>query len=477
MSLVAAANVNTAGMGCIELTPCTPLSPGTYYIEVIQPDPWPSDTELYYSLFNHALAPNTGGWAADTNIDPASSIPLVEATPVNGTVYWPRDEGDYLSFSSDYYFLGDIYMVPSLNSSVLYSSVEEADGVLHRSMWIPGMGKTNSEYPLPPDDYFIHLRDARTWLYPINYSAVLYRHGPSMTVPAGHDTWATALELPAATGTDPGSYYVPNAGIDLQPGIQEVFFTTLTVPADRYLVGYYEIIGSRPHYRVRLGKIGPGGIPVWSPGINADSQAKVTIDMNYSYLSDAGTYFLKIEMLPSCPGKMRVFIDNNSRIAECASDDNNAYSDALDLGMYHRDYYHWRSGDMCPPDDEVDWYFFNSGFFDPDEGPKKNICLRGGAEGMRIELYNGYMNLQGMAETTSVGGYATIDLDGILIGGLPMAVGQNYYVKVMANSSEDRIQVYDLQLRNDLVILRPIWNFLDLYKVRLPYHLLENLES
>lgn len=85
----------------------------------------------------------------------------------------------------------------------------------------------------------------------------------------------------------------------------------------------------------------------------------------------------------------------------------------------------------------------------------QNLALRGGAEGMKIELYDASLLYLGRAEVSETGALAVIDLDG------KIHMLDNYYIKVIANPSEYRVQIYEVFLRNDL---RLAWPYLKVYK-------------
>jgi len=81
---------------------------------------------------------------------------------------------------------------------------------------------------------------------------------------------------------------------------------------------------------------------------------------------------------------------------------------------------------------------------------------------MKMELYDSAFNFLGDAEVTEVGGYAMIDLDGGTI--VPDAM---YYVKVMADDTEQRVQIYELVLRNDLSFAFPLGRLYEYQKLKL----------
>lgn len=368
-SLIGTAVLTPYMGGFIDLRGTGNLPAGDYYIEATVTGTPPSDLDIYYMVFDHVLAPDSGDWADDLNSKPAEAAAFTEGVPIDDTVYWPRDRADYYSFSVTNYFLGDIIIEPSFDAYSLKVHLEESDGTWQYCMWLPGLGLTCRYDPAPAGNYYFVVEDSGAMVSPFEYSVTYYEHGPPMTIPIGHNTWETAAVL-SPTRT-PEFRYMGNQDvvIEFQPGVQNVFYATMTVPSDRFLVGYYDIYGSRTNYRVRLGQIGPAGTPVWAPALNPDSKGKLTIDMNYDYLTDAGTYYLKVEMLPSSPGRMRILVDNHTRIAECATDENEAYTDAINLKYFYSGGYYSYEGELCPSLDNADWYYFESGLFDEAKGP------------------------------------------------------------------------------------------------------------
>jgi len=444
-SLISTILVDQHEASYFDLSAFGPLNPGSYYINLALYTSSPDPQEFQFTVFNHALAPDTGMWAADSMDDSASAVAIQVGSPVSGSIFWPRDQKDYLVFNSQYYFIGDVALdcsVPDMHIGCELgdSSVTASGGFLS---WIPGVGTTHMSDPIPPGDIYILIGDEGRFFAPTEYTAALYPHGPPGSSASGHATWEDAVEMDSMTGLIGTGMHQKKARSEffhLKPGVQEVYFTTLTVPAEEFLVGYYDIYGSRPDYRVYMGKLGQGGNPVWAPALAPDAKGKLTIDMNYDYLSDAGTYYMKFELLPSAQGQTRILVDNYSRIAACTADTNNDYFDAQ--GIYQDQYPKY--GAFCPPDDIEDWYTFYAPDFNPQYGLNAHLILRGGAMGMAIRIYDDDMHLKGQVNVLEVGGTAIVDLKGIV------QPSKYYYIKVAANPAEERIQIYELAFKSKL---------------------------
>lgn len=453
-SLITTILVSQVGPSFIDLSNFGPLVPGTYYIDLAFYTSNPDPDDFYYTVFNHALAPDTGTWANDNNEDTSTAESLQVGVPVTGSVFWPRDEKDFYKFNSPYYFIGDVRVDTSVNGGYIECSVGDENITVSSYFGagsIPGLGCTNRFDPIPPGDLYLLVEDTGRFFSPTEYSARLYPHGPPGSAPSGHDTWQDALELKAMDGLPESGMLRRRSGnvvFHLKPGLQETYYTTLTVPEEEYLVGYYDIYGSRPNYRVFMGKLGPGESPIWSPALNPDPDGKLTIDMNYDYLSDAGTYFLKFEMLQPSPGRMRVLIDNHSIITGCTADTNNDYFDAQGL-YFMSGYDEPKYGAFCPPDDIEDWYTLSTSDFNPQAGPHRYLRLRGSVNGMTIRLYDNDLLFKGEAVINEVGGIAKIDLKGLV------QPNKSYKLKVSANPQEERIQIYELEYKSDLLRFKP----------------------
>jgi hypothetical protein len=182
--------------------------------------------------------------------------------------------------------------------------------------------------------------------------------------------------------------------------------------------------------------------------------------MNYEYLADAGTYFLRIKMLPSSPGRMRVFVDNHSRLTECRADTNNDYFDAVPLLEYPAPNSPGL-GEFCPPYDVEDWFFLQKNDFNPSVGPFQHLELQGGVKGMRVRLYSDSMQFLREAKVNEVGGIVEIDLDGVI------QPNEIYRIKVEANPAEERVQIYELRLKNDLIFIFPGFELLQTPQLQL----------
>jgi len=231
--------------------------------------------------------------------------------------------------------------------------------------------------------------------------------------------------------------------IDFQPGIQDKFVFKVEVPSGDMLAGYYELKGSRTDYYVQLGKNAGGNIQ-WSPAMNPDSNGKLYIDLSFDFLVGTGEYFVKVKMLPSSPGRMRIFLDNNSRIAVCEPDENNNAEEALNLQAIKKGNNYFRFGDVCDYD-HADWYYFTTEDYDPSDGPKQFIRLKGAVAGMTVAVVDpNTLGSKAIAEVEEDGGVAIIDLD--TVGLMP---DTKYYVLV-GYVDVDMVQVYDLELCPDL---------------------------
>ncbi len=449
-SLITTIIVDQHKASYFDLSAFGPLNPGSYYINLALYTGSPDPQEFQFTVFNHALAPNTGTWAADNMEDSATAVAIQVGSPVSGSIFWPRDQKDYLMFNSQYYFIGDVALdcsVPDMHiiCELGDSSVTASAGSFS---WIPGVGSTHMYDPIPPGDIYILIGDEGRFFGPTEYTAALFPHGPPGSSASGHATWEDAVEMDAMTGVMETGIFQMKAKSEvfqLKPGVQDVYFTTLNVPAEEFLVGYYDIYGSRPDYRVYMGKLGTGGNPVWAPALAPDSKGKLTIDMNYKYLSDAGTYYMKFELLPSAPGQTRILVDNFSRVAACTADTNNDYYDAKGIYKDKDPKY----GAFCPPDDIEDWYMFHAPDFNPQYGLNAHLILRGGAMGMTIRIYDNDLHFKGQANVTEVGGTATVDLKGIV------QPSKYYYIKVAANPAEERIQIYELEFKSKLRLFKP----------------------
>lgn len=448
-SLITTILVDQHEASYFDLSAFGPLNPGSYYLNLALYTSSPDPEEFQFTVFNHALAPDTGMWAADNMEDSASAAAIQVGSPVSGSIFWPRDQRDYLVFNSEYYFIGDVALNSSVPDKHIYCELGDSSitGPSSTFSWIPGVGTTHMFDPIPPGDIYILIGDEGRFFAPTEYTAALYPHGPPGSGAPGHAIWEDAVELDSMTGllgTGIHQKKASNQVFQLKPGVQEVYFTTLTVPDEEFLVGYYEIYGSRPDYRVYMGKLGLGGNPVWAPPLAPDAKGKLTIDMNYDYLSDAGTYYLKFELLPSAQGQTRILIDNYSRVAACTADTNNDYFDAK--GIYKdKDP---RYGAFCPPDDIEDWYMFHAPDFNPQYGMNAHLILRGGATGMTVRIYDNDMHLKGQASVLEVGGTATIDFKGLV------QPSKYYYIKVVANPAEERIQIYELEYKSKLRLFK-----------------------
>ena len=448
-SLVTTILVDQYEASYFDLTKFGGLNPGSYYINLALYTSSPDPKEFEFTVFNHALAPNTGTWAEDLMEDSSTAVAIQTGSPVSGSIFWPRDQKDYLMFNSQNYFIGDVALDTSNPDVHIFCELGNSSitGPSSEVSWIPGVGSTRMYDPIPPGDIYILIGDEGRFFAPTEYTAALFPHGPPGSSASGHATWEDAVEMDAMTGVIGSGLYQKRGQSEvfqLKPGVQEVYFTTLTVPEDEFLVGYYDIYGSRSDYRVFMGKLGTGGNPVWAPPLAPDSKGKLTIDMNYDYLSDAGTYYMKFELLPSAQGQTRILVDNYSRIAACIADTNNDYFDAK--GIFQND--DPRYGAFCPPDDIEDWYSFYAPSFDPQYGMNANLKLRGGVMGMTVKIYDEDMYVKQQASVMEVGGTAIIDLKGVI------QPSSRYYIKVSSNPAEERIQIYELDLSNKLRLFK-----------------------
>jgi len=150
---------------------------------------------------------------------------------------------------------------------------------------------------------------------------------------------------------------------------------------------------------------------------------------------------------------MRVLIDNYSIITGCTADTNNDYFDAQGLSLmsgYDEPGY----GAFCPPDDIEDWYSLSTHDFNPQAGPHRYLMLRGSVNGMSIRLYDNDLLFRGEAKINEVGGIAKLDLQGLV------QPNKLYKLKVSANPQEERIQIYELEYKSDLIRFKP-WLLLE----------------
>ena len=431
-----------------------PLDPGTYYIELVNDSPGlESDFETYYKIFNHCLAPNIDEWHFDYNGGMESSEPFLDGIPISDSVWAPRDSGDFYSFTSPGYFLGDVKVDPAVDFMYLHTTFLNTGANSVGGRWIPGLGISCRNTPRPAGDYYFRISDNYRMFYPTEYTVTFYQHGGPLTSPMGHDTWQTAMVMEPESKE---GIYTPatEVSIDFNPGVQDIYYCTLEVPPDGLLVGYYKIFGSRTDYRVRLGKLGPGGTPVWSPAMLPNTYGVVDIDLAYDFLSEAGTYFLEVQMLPSSPGQLRIYIMNQSTVASCEPDNNNTYDEAWNLLHFQTGSTYRVNGRVCPVEDDVDWYYFESGIFDDTKGIRKYLSLKGAAVGMRYELYDGNLDFLRDGEVTEMGGSSIIDLD----AGVVLQQWE-YYIKVIAAPAEERVQLYELNMYNDNLWVLPMLEF------------------
>ncbi len=259
------------------------------------------------------------------------------------------------------------------------------------------------------------------------------------------------------------TYYVigKDVSIDFEPGIQDVFFLKVGVPEGGQLVGFYEFKGSRSDYEVALGGIKPDGSVAWAPAVQANAKGRVYIDLNYDFDAEAGSYMIRVKMLPSSAGRMRVLLCNDSRIAVRVND-GDTMDDPGDLTIYSDNGVYHRFGDVSPEDWE-DYYYFDSGDFELADGPKQFLRLKGAYAGMKMYLFRqDPAGTIGTAEITEPGGYATIDLDGIIVP------NKRYLLAIARAQNVDEIQVYDLELRDDFYVMRPPDGIFKMEKMKLP---------
>lgn len=454
-------------VGYLDMADISALPPGSYFIEISKPSGIPSsDWQVNYRLFNHVLAPDTGDWGPDGNNDLQTAVQLTEGVPVAMAAYAPRDMEDYFKFSSQGYFLGDIIVEPALELRYFYASIVDSANI-HQNSWpMPGRGLTNRVTPLNPGDYTLRIMDMFKMYSPIQYTITYYEHGEPLTGPV-HDSKETAKILPPGEAT-PYHILGEDAVADFAPGIQDVYFLKMEVPPGDILAGYFELKGSRLDYQVQFGQDIQGTV-AWSPAQTPNANGRLYVDLNYEFTAGPGVYYIKIKMLPSSPGRMRVYLDNNSRLVSCEPDNDNSYENAGQLKAIKVGNYYHRFGDFCPGVDWEDFYSFKAEDFELSDGPRKFIRLKGSKKGMMLVLAGdeslNYGTL-GSAEVPEDGGTAIIDLDGVI------QPGEKYYVLVgMAPGNE--IQVYDLDLCRDLQFLyHPEW-VLKKTKIKIPLRYFE----
>ncbi len=433
----------------IDLNIMSNVPPGQYMIEVSMAATSPEPGEgHYYMLLNHALAPATGDWAPDANKNKATGITLQEGVPVSDAIYAGRDLGDYYKFSSPGYFLGDIRVEPPMDTRYITLDLYDSANKEISAGDLAGFGLCQAYDPLKPGNYSIRLWDPVGLLNPAKYTITLYPHGDTRTKPAEFSTWQTAYELPAddSSADDDMLHMIlfPWIASDLKPGVQDALFVKLVVPEGKFLAGYYDIYGSRPGYKVSIGKIvQPGQPPAWSPPLSPDAYGFLLIDMDYEYLADPGTYYLRIQPPDGVTGQTRVLIENNARLTECVSDDNNTFYEALDLrGSYLLPVPGFDQ--LCPGLDDADWFYFYTNNYDPQVGPLKKLTFKGGVEGMRMEFYDSDMVMKFYLNYTSAGQVVTYELKNYV------KPGELYRVKIEANAAVEKVQVYDLKLADVL---------------------------
>ncbi len=450
-------------VGYLDSVDLSTLQPGSYFIELSKPSETNSSSwQAYYRLFNHALAPDTGDWGPDANNDIQSAVQLTDGVPVAMALYNPRDTFDFFKFSTQGYYLGDIIIEPSLEMINFAGSITNNAGAYQNAAPLPGRGITNRYNPLNAGDYVLQIFDNFKMYSPIQYTITYHEHGEPISG-AVHDTKETAKVLPAGEAT-PYHIYGESAVADFAPGIQDVYFLKMEVPSGDILAGYFEIKGSRPDYQVQFGKDNQGSV-AWSPVLTPNTYGRLYVDLNYEFTAGPGVYYIKVKMLQSSPGRMRVFLDNRSRIASCEADDNNIWEDAMNLKSIKVGSNYHMFGDLCPTVDWQDMFFFNSDDFEYSDGPRQYLRLKGSKKGMILLLASdeAYGTL-GKVEVTEDGGTAIIDLDGII------NPGEKYWVAVgVGVAPEDDIQVYDLDLCPDFQVLyHPEWILKKKLNIKVP---------
>jgi hypothetical protein len=440
---IATAYTNAYHPAVVDLNILANTPPGQYMIEVAMANTSPvPDDEYYYMLFDHALAPGTGDWSANINKVWATSLPLQEGVPVEGTYYGARDIADFYSFSSDTYFLGDIFMRPLAETRFVNLQIFDKYKKAISGSSSPGLSESRRISPLDPGDYYAVLRDPEGFIEPVDTELTLFPHGMPITSPMGYSTWQTAMEIEARDYEEGGQIHhkaLPFLFADLKLGVQDALFGKIIVPEEKFLAGYFEIYGSRPEYNVSIGKLGPGSTPLWSPALTPAANGKLVIDMDYEYLADPGEYYLRMKIPSNSPGQTRILLENQARLTECVSDDNDTFYEAVNLRPYYT-YSDPGFGQLCPTVDNADWYYFYMNDYDTQVGPNEKLIFKGGAPGMRIEFYDSDMVMKFSHDLTSAG--ETVDY------ALKSYTKPNelYRVKVEANPSLEKVQVYELKI-------------------------------
>ncbi len=423
----------------IDLAPFN-LPPGRYkiYVSLAQA----TNNRHKFQLRNRAVD-TSGGCMADNNNSEADAYPLSPDIALNASICHPFDTADYFTYTSNHYFIGDIYVSPWNGRMMLQTAMANNKGNdLGGMPTISGL--TFFREPIGHGTYTIKVQDFTGSGYSIPYEIKVAPHGYGPYQPPGHAYWTSADNV---LQYDTMPNYSHDYYFELKNGEQDSYFFTAGTGPGEYLVGMFEIYGSGTDYEVIVGKLQTGG-PAMGQPVLPDAYGKTILDFGYQILTDPGDYILKIKLSPSVSGQRRFYIRQTFSIEECGQEP----LESFDNPGQER----WKTnrgtgftGVLCTPDDTSDFCAFsisqNLLYGIP---ATYNMKLKAGYPGMEFKLYDSNRNVLWSKQFAEMGDTEFVYLNNYV------TAGDDYVVEVSVNSTEERLMVWSIDFFPALLPLK-----------------------